>query len=99
MGGRCVKTNCTCTHTAPCEYGFIYSRYRELKISHVKGKTIEQESWYDGVTFCPTCDPERAHIQSTSTNSEQLQERLRNRSQFKVVENYDNVNESRTRTL
>jgi uncharacterized Zn finger protein (UPF0148 family) len=63
------------------------------------GVLTEIETWYDGVQFCPTCDPERAHIQATSTSSEEMAERLRNRSQFKVAENYDNQEASKTRTL
>jgi len=97
---KCAKTNCICTHTAPCEYGFIWVRYKEITPARLRdGKTIENESWYDGVSFCPTCDPERAHIQATSTSSVQMQERLRARSQFKVAENYDKAEESKTRTL
>ena len=57
------------------------------------------EIWYDGVRFCPICDPERAHIQNTSTTSEEFAERLRNRSTLKSSDNYDKEEATRTRTL
>ena len=57
------------------------------------------EIWYDGVRFCPICDPERAHIQNTSTTSEEFAERLRNRSSLKSSDNYDKEEATRTRTL
>ena len=100
MSGKCAKTNCICTHTDPCEYGYIWTRYKEITPSKLRnGLTIENESWYDVVSFCPTCDPERAHIQNTSTSSDQMQERLKARSQFNVAENYDKTEQGRTRTL
>ena len=65
----------------------------------VKGKLQKIEQWYDGVQFCPVCDPERAHIQATSQSSEEMADRLRNRSQFKASENYERQEASKTRTL
>lgn len=63
------------------------------------GEQILIETWYDGVRFCPICDPERAHIQDTSTSSEELAERLRNRSSLRSSDNYDREEATRTRTL
>ena len=96
---RCHKVNCFCTHTEPCEYGWINIRYKEIKTVKRNGETKEIVTWYDGATFCPTCDAQRAHIQTTSTTSEELGQRLRARSEFKTVENYDNQEASKTRTL
>jgi uncharacterized Zn finger protein (UPF0148 family) len=88
-----------CTHTDGCEKGFISVRYKHTEKRMREGKQILIETWYDGVRFCPVCDPERAHIQSTSTSSEELAERLRNRSSFKSSDNYDKEEATRTRTL
>ena len=99
MGLKCNRLNCYCTHTDGCEKGFIYVRYADKKIIIRDGVQTEIEVWYDGVRFCPICDPERAHIQSTSTSSEEMAERLRSRSQFKYSENYEKQETSKTRTL
>jgi hypothetical protein len=51
-------------------------RYKDSVKKMHKGEEIVVETWYDGVRFCPVCDPERAHIQNTSTSSEELGQRL-----------------------
>ena len=99
MDNSCSKTNCMCTHTDGCVKGFISIRYVDRKKIMRNGIQTETETWYDGVEFCPTCDPERAQIQRTSKSSEEMAERLKNRSQFKVSENYDKQEASKTRTL
>jgi len=99
MDRKCNRISCQCTHTNGCVKGFLQVRYVDRKKIMRDGVLTEIETWYDGVQFCPTCDPERAHIQATSTSSEEMAERLRNRSQFKVAENYDNQEASKTRTL
>jgi len=99
MGNRCQRTNCYCTHTDGCVKGYIHIRYVDRKKIMRDGVVKEIETWYDGVRFCPVCDPERAHIQATSTSSEEMGERLRNRSQFKYSENYEKQETSKTRTL
>ena len=99
MDNRCNKTNCICTHTDGCEKGFIFIRYKYIEKRIFKGNEILIENWYDGMRFCPVCDPERAHIQSTSKTNEELAERLRNRSSLKSSDNYDKEEATRTRTL
>ena len=99
MDNRCNKTNCICTHTDGCDRGYIYIRYSNKKIIIRDGVQNTVEIWYDGVRFCPICDPERAHIQNTSTTSEEFAERLRNRSTLKSSDNYDKEEATRTRTL
>lgn len=95
----CEKVGCICTHLEPCEYGWIEVQHKLTKSFERNGEWIITDTWYNGAAFCPTCDPVRAHIQSSSTSSEELGQRLRQRSDFKVVENYDNQEASKTRTL
>ena len=99
MNTRCNRTNCICTHTDGCDKGFIFVRYKHIEKRMREGKEILIETWYDGVRFCPVCDPERAHIQATSISSEELAERLNNRSHFKYSENYEKQEMNKTRTL
>jgi hypothetical protein len=96
---HCQRINCRCTHTEGCERGFIYIRYAHITERIVNGEKNSTETWYDGVRFCPVCDPERAHIQKTSTSSEELGYRLRERSKYKHAENYENQEAQKTRTL
>ena len=99
MDTRCHRVNCICTHTDDCVKGYIFVRYKHTEKRVREGKEILIETWYDGVRFCPVCDPERAHIQNTSTSSEELAERLSNRSTLKSSANYDREEATRTRTL
>lgn len=99
MDNRCHRVNCYCTHSDGCEKGYIFVRYKHTEKRIREGKEILKETWYDGVRFCPVCDPERAHIQNTSTSSEEMAERLRNRSPHKSAENYSKEEATRTRTL
>lgn len=99
MYNKCTKINCYCTHTDGCDRGYIFIRYCDKKTILRNGVQTTTETWYDGVRFCPVCDPERAHIQNTSTSSEEMAERLRNRSTLKSSENYDKEEATRTRTL
>jgi hypothetical protein len=96
---HCGRINCICTHTNGCVKGFIDTRYVDKKELIRKGEKIVVETWYDGVLFCPTCDPERAYIQNTSRTSEEMTQRLRERSSFKQEETYKNNESSKTRTL
>lgn len=96
---HCERLNCRCTHTEGCEKGYIWTRY-SVKDEHIRnGETIVVEKWYEGVLFCPTCDPERAQIQKTSGSSEELSYRLGQRSKYKHAENYENQEAQKTRTL
>ena len=99
MDPRCNKINCMCTHTNGCVKGFIEIRYKDTKKVIRNSEEIIVETWYDGVKFCPTCDPIRAHIQDTSRTPEEMAERLRARSTFKQAENYEKEETSKTRTL
>lgn len=99
MDIRCNKVNCNCTHSDGCEKGYIFVKYKHTEKRMRENKEILIETWYDGVRFCPICDSERAHIQATSTSSEELAERLNNRSSLKSSDNYDKEEATRTRTL
>lgn len=96
---HCGRVNCICTHTEGCEKGFISVRYPDRKeINTKEGKKVV-ETWYDGVLFCPTCDPERAFIQTHARSREEFFHKLQERSKFKATENYEKSEESKTRTL
>jgi uncharacterized Zn finger protein (UPF0148 family) len=94
-----MRNACPCKHV-DCVKGFIHTRYvstKEIKTREGEVKTVETE--YDGVLFCPTCDPERAFIQRTSASPEEMRERLANRSPIKAKENFEKEEASKTRTL
>jgi len=99
MSLPCSKTECKCPHT-DCDYGMI-----EVTQTHITERTLRDgskkqlEQVYLASTFCPTCDPERAHIIATSTSADERDKRLRENSHFKKSERYDNLEASRTRTL
>jgi len=99
MDTHCMRNACPCKHVE-CVKGFIHTTYVSTKETRTKEgeiKTIEIE--YEGVLFCPTCDPERASIQRTSASSQEMRERLANRSQLKATENFQKEEASKTRTL
>ena len=96
---HCGRINCRCTHTEGCEKGFIHTRYVDRKEKIRKGEKQVVETWYDGVLFCSVCDPERSQIQRTSTSSEEMAQRLRERSKYKHAENYEQKELEKTRTL
>ena len=99
INNKCNRLDCRCTHTDGCERGYIYLKYLDRQEKMFNGEVRIVEKWYDGVRFCQVGDTERAHIQATSTSSEELGQRLRNRSQFKHAENYETQEASKTRTL
>ena len=82
-----------------CDLGFVETSYVKVKKIYVKGSWIEKETVYDGVTFCPRCEPIRSRIQSTSTSSAELGKRLKERSPHKLIETYERDEASKTRTL
>ena len=96
---HCGRINCICTHNNGCEKGFIWTTYKDRKELIRNGETIVVEKEYEGVLFCPTCDPERAYIQQTSRSPEELQKILSERSKYKQEETYKNNETSKTRTL
>ena len=96
---HCGKVNCICTHKDGCVKGFIHTRYADKRYINTPDGQKVVETWYDGVLFCPTCDPERAHIQKTSRSSEELNQRLQERSSLKSNDHYDKEEASKTRTL
>jgi hypothetical protein len=99
MDTHCLRNACKCKHV-DCVKGFIHTTYvstKEIKTREGEVKTIETE--YDGVLFCPTCDPERASIQRTSASPEEMRERLANRSPLKAKDNFEKEEASKTRTL
>jgi hypothetical protein len=97
---KCKREACPCSHLDPCEAGWVLVTHKEIIKRNLRNGTIKEiEQVYDSYTFCPTCDPERAHIVATSNSSEERDRRLAYRSDFKIAENYDKENASRTRTL
>jgi hypothetical protein len=97
---HCGKTGCFCTHTEPCEYGFIWVEYYEDKKTVTKdGNTKVVAERFEGVKFCPTCDPERSGIQNSSRNPTELGERLRARSKVSKFKTYEEEERSKTRAL
>ena len=97
---HCGRTGCICTHTEPCEYGIIWVEYYEDKKTITKdGNTKVVSERYEGVKFCPTCDPERASIQRSSRDSKELGERLRARSTVSKFKAYEEEERIKTRTL
>lgn len=96
---HCYKTGCICTHTAPCEHGWIWVVYYEDKVTKHNGQTKVRSERFEGVRPCPTCDPERARIFETAKNSRELAEMLQARSKFNRVKAYEESESSKTRTL
>lgn len=96
---HCGRLNCQCTHTEGCERGYIWVRYRDVRTVNSSEGKKEVVTWYDGVHFCKICDPDRAYLQSISRTSDELQQRLRERSNHKQAENYEKQEASKTRTL
>ncbi len=95
---KCWKSACACNHRE-CDMGWIFFRYKVVEEKRANGVSRMVETEYDGTRPCPTCDPERAQIFDSSKSPEELAQRLRERSDFKVIENYDKADERRTRTL
>ena len=95
---KCWRDVCACSHET-CEYGWLNFRYKVIEEKRANGVSKMIETEYDGSSPCPTCDPERAQIFESSKTPEELAQRLRQRSQFKIVENYDISEASKTRTL
>lgn len=96
---HCYKSGCICTHTAPCEHGWIWVEYYEDKITKYKGQTKVTSEKFEGVVPCPTCDPERAAIFRTAKNRQDLFEKLRARSSHSKLKAYEESESSKTRTL
>ena len=100
MPNPCKRKGCVCSHELPCDYGWINTRYKVVEQKTQRDGTINTiEKWYDGASPCPTCDPERAHIIANSTTSEEVTEKLRQRSAFNHTKIQNEIEESRTRTL
>jgi hypothetical protein len=99
MEAHCHRTGCICTHTEPCEYGWIWVEYYEEVTRRTSSGTKVTSQKREGVIPCPTCDPERAEIHRTSKNSRELQERLQARSKYNKKQAYEEMESSKTRTL
>lgn len=99
MANACNKPECRCEHI-DCDYGWIYATFVtvEEKNTRKDGKIVVQTE-YEGVKFCPQCDPQRAHIQDTSSSAEELQRRLSERTPIKRAEIYEKQEASKTRIL
>ena len=95
---KCWRNNCICSHEV-CERGWVEVRFKVVQEKRFKNEIKFIESEYDGVKPCETCDPERAQLFASSTSSAELTTKLQQRSQFKVAENYDIAEASKTRTL
>lgn len=99
LEGHCYRSGCICTHTAPCEYGWIWVEYYdEIKIK--KGdRLIVKSERREGVTPCPTCDPARASIFASAKDGRDFYERLSARSTYNRKQAYEEAENSKTRTL
>jgi hypothetical protein len=95
---KCYRVNCVCTHKE-CDAGWITESFIYQEEKRANGQSNMVSTEYAGVRPCPTCDPERAQIFATSKSPDELAIRLRARSHFKVAENYDNQEATKTRTL
>lgn len=96
----CERLNCICTHTDPCERGWIWFRYPETtRRKDKEGVWQETTKWYDAVHPCRTCDPERAAIFEQAKSNKELGEMLRNRSTAKKQTAYEEQEFNKTRTL
>lgn len=99
MANACKSPTCRCEHI-DCDYGYIYVTYVTEDIKKARnGEEIVVKNEYEGVKFCPQCDPQRAHIQSTSSSSEEMARRLNERSPIKRAEIYEKQEASKTRIL
>jgi guanylate kinase len=99
MALACKREGCKCSHT-DCDNGYVFTTYvTKTERKARNGDKIVVESEYEGVLFCPDCDPERAHIQSTSSSSEEMARRLNERSPIKRAEIYEKQEASKTRIL
>jgi guanylate kinase len=95
----CKREGCKCSHT-DCDNGYVFTTYvTKTERKARNGEKIVVETEYEGVLFCPDCDPERAHIQSTSSSSEEMARRLNERSPIKRAEIYEKQEASKTRIL
>lgn len=57
----CGKYPCPCTHTHPCDRGWIWLTWTDIRETTLPDGTIKQhKTEYDGVRHCPICRPERA---------------------------------------
>jgi guanylate kinase len=99
MALACNREGCLCEHT-DCDNGYIFTTYvTKTERKARNGEEIVVETEYEGVLFCPQCDPQRAHIQSTSSSSEEMARRLNERSPIKRAEIYEKQEASKTRIL
>lgn len=99
MALACKREGCLCEHT-DCDNGYIFTTYVTKTENKARdGKVIVVEKEYEGVLFCPQCDPERAHIQNTSSSSEEMARRLNERSPIKRAEIYEKQEANKTRIL
>lgn len=96
---HCGKSGCMCTHSDPCEFGWIWEiHYEETRVKSEGGYKVRAEP-VEGVRFCPTCNPERAAIQRQSRDATELGESLRARSNANRIKSYENNESTKTRTL
>ena len=99
MANACSKPECRCEHTK-CDFGWIYGTFVTEDIKNTRnGEKIVVKTEYEGVKFCPTCDPERAHIQETSATRDEMARRLNERSTHKRAEIYEKQEAEKTRIL
>lgn len=99
MANACQREGCKCSHV-DCDYGWIYAIFVTEDVKNTRnGEKIVVKTEYEGVKFCPTCDPERAHIQETSATRDEMARRLNERSTHKRAEIYEKQEASKTRIL
>lgn len=99
MANACKSPECRCEHI-DCDFGWIYTTYvTEDERKGRNGEIYVVKNEYEGVKFCPQCDPQRAHIQDTSSSAEEMQRRLKERSSTNKAEIYEKQEASKTRIL
>lgn len=97
---HCGQTNCDCTHTQGCEFGWIYGTETDRKVAKTRdGETIVTEQKYEVVSPCQNCRPELYNIFATSRSRQELQERLRSRSNHNRLKTFEESEERKTKTL
>lgn len=97
---HCGQTNCDCTHTQGCEFGWIFGKETDRRVTRTKdGETKVIETTYEVAYPCSNCQPEKARIFATARNRQELQEMLRSRSNHNRLKTFEESEERKTKTL
>jgi hypothetical protein len=97
---KCAKDFCICTHTAPCERGWISHEIEELKLVKLSKTEVRHDTLIrEVVRPCPSCYPEKAELFRKARNREELGELLRAQSKMNQKKFQEEESWGRTRTL